>query len=147
MVDVEVDGGSYSGHSPVRGGAEQGESFVANASILSRVEVYFVVLGSGPTRLDLHLREAIDGTDLAMSSRDVDTATDSGWISFPFSGVNLTVGHTYYLVVNTPNGHVYSLGVYVSANYADGQFCYRSVPGTWQAFPEQWLHFITYTLR
>ena len=104
-----------------------GQSFVATADSISRIDVYMRRTSSRPDRdLVVRIRETLGGSDLATDSISKYSISSYGyyWETAEFSSpVSLTIGQTYYVVLTTSkikSNEYYYWGGNNSDPYANG---------------------------
>jgi hypothetical protein len=96
------------------------QSFKITVSSLTRVEVFMRKAGSPPSGVVLSVRSSISGADLVSISKSTSLIpTSNGWVEFDFSDLTVTPGNTYYLVLKTTSGSIWT-------QYSQNDFCFKT---------------------
>jgi hypothetical protein len=126
------------------------QSFIPSIDSLTRLELYVSRLGSPPGDLKISIRSSLTGGDLStMSVSPGSIPTSAGWVSFDIPDITVTIGSTYYIVINTSGGgsasNSYRFGFCSGNPYPNGMFYYSgNAGGTWYDYSSYDLSFRTY---
>ena len=81
------------------------QSFIPSKTPLCSVDVYIGKYGYPSSDLTLSIRTDLSGGNLASASRDQseipNSITNLEWINFDFTDITVTIGSTYYIVLET----------------------------------------------
>ena len=126
-----------------------GQSFRPSLEVLSSVDLYMRRVGSPPSDVTLSVRSSLTGSDLvSISIPPTSISTSYGWVKFDFSDLNVTTGHTYYLILRTLGGsssNRYYWGYDHLTSYTNGIRVFSTDGGTtWVSNPSYDNCFKTY---
>jgi len=105
--------------------------------------------GSPPSALVLSVRSDLAGVDFVSISKSPSSIpTSNGWVEFNFSGLGVTPGNTYYLVLRTTGAtwtDYYNWGYGSNTPYTNGVMSYSANGGiTWTQQSQYDFYFKTY---
>jgi hypothetical protein len=110
---------------PLTPGVSYAQRFIAHHENLTRIEVEFATYSSRiPSGvLRMHLRQAIEATDIASSTIQMNTIQDNSFVGFTFPAIPNSKDKTYYIVFEA-QGQTHPITVWLSASdvYPEGSF-------------------------
>ncbi|MEM2583154.1 MAG: C1 family peptidase [Candidatus Thermoplasmatota archaeon] len=114
---------TYSGEVSIYGTIKYAQSFIPSLSKITKVELYIRKQGL-PASLTFSIRESLTGANIVTVVKQASEIPSSlSWITFDFNDINVTVGKTYYIVLETSGGsssNCYKWGYGSNNPYANG---------------------------